>query len=398
MPATLPESPSPTSPSRTSLSPTATVHHAANGTGSGVVQPAPLRTAAAKTASSKPRSSWFSSKVTNFVGIDIGEQFVRVATLKAIDAAAGCYAWNNRQQFALPSTNGDELSVGWLQSLVTEIPERLPRCIDGETNVAAVALPITWTHYQTVVGHEIPEMRRRCSEMFAGSVFRSPAHVCHWPVVGVHHGKPSGDDQYVIAATAENTACQITDAVTSIGYTVQSILPHGVALAHAATELTGVDAQCVIWLSHSSALICVRHQTGVGLTRTIPSIPKRLLELEQSDRPLDAHAIRPYLTEVAREFRATARYAARADMNRVSKKPILIAGPLGEMQGVDEIIATLTKTPVAVWSYFGPQRPATLSKLDHVDPETVRRLDSSYAGALSLALAAVRGSSRGYGH
>ncbi len=343
------------------------------------------------------RSERLSANGTAFIGIDIGEHSVRVATLRSSDRPASEHAWVNRHQFELPTGREQDMTPQWLQGVLTAIHQRLPRCIEGETNVAAIALPIAWTHYQTVVGNDIPLTRHRCSEMFRQSVFQSAAHLCHWPVVGVHHGHPCGDDQYVIAATAEQIACQVTDIASASGYNVQSILPHGVALAHAAESLTGIDAQAVLWLSHASVLIAVRHQTGVGLTRTLPSLPEKILELDQPDRPLDAHALRPYLTEIATEFKATARYAARADMRGSCRKPLLIAGPLAEIGGVDEIIATLTETPVAVWSYCGPDRPTTLAKHLDRDVEFVRRLDSSYAGALSLAWAAARCSSRGYG-
>ncbi|MCA9140369.1 MAG: hypothetical protein KDB00_26540 [Planctomycetales bacterium] len=348
-------------------------------------------------ARQRPRTTWFSHKQSAYVGIDIGEQAVRIATLREIHHSGGEFAWTDRYQFSLPTKLDQELSPEWLRSVMAVIPERLPRCIEGENNLVAIALPIAWTHYQTIAGHELAQSRLRCSEMFAQSIFQSPAHLCHWPVVGLHHGKPCIDDQYVIAATAERTVCQIADLVAACGYNVQSVLPHGVALAHAARALTGVDAQCVLWLNHGSALIAVRHKTGVGLTRTLPSVPNRILRLVTADRPLDAHTLRPYLTEIATEFRATARYAAHADMSRVSKKPILIAGPIAEIDGVDETIATLTNTPVALWSYIGRNRPATLSKLANRDENFVRRLDSSFAGALSLAMAAARGSSKGYG-
>ncbi|QDV43344.1 hypothetical protein Enr13x_31990 [Stieleria neptunia] len=343
------------------------------------------------------RSGQFSQHGTAYIGIDVGEHNVRVATLRSSDRPGNEHAWVSRHQFALPTERDQDMTPQWLQEVLTSIHQRLPRCIEGESNVAAIALPIAWTHYQTVVGNDIPQARHRCSEMFRQSVFQSDAHLCHWPVVGVHHGHPCGEDQYVIAATAEQTACQITDIASANGFNVQSILPHGVALAHAAESLTGIDAQAVLWLGHASVLVSVRHQTGVGLTRTLPSLPEQILELDQPDRPLDAHTLRPYLTEIATEFRATARYAARADMGGVSTKPLLIAGPLAEIQGVDEIIATLTETPVAIWSYSGPQRPTTLAKYLDRDVEFVRRLDSSYAGALSLAWAATRCSSRGYG-
>lgn len=343
------------------------------------------------------RSRQLTQHGTAYIGIDIGEQNVRVATLRSSNRSSNEHAWVNRHQFALPTGRDQEMTPQWLRGVLTAIKQRLPRCIEGETNVAAIALPIAWTHYQTVVGNDIPQIRQRCSEMFGQSVFQSAAHLCHWPVVGVHHGHPCGDDQYVIAATAERTACQVTDIASANGYHVQSILPHGVALAHAAESLTGIDAQAVLWLSHASVLIAVRHQTGVGLTRTLPSLPEQILASDQPDRPLDAHALRPYLSDIATEFRATARYAARADMGGVSSKPILIAGPLAEISGVDEIIATLTETPVATWSYCGAQRPTPLAKHLDRDVEFVRRLDSSYAGALSLAWAAGRCSSRGYG-
>ena len=47
-----------------------------------------------------------------------------------------------------------------------------------------------------------------------------------------------------------------------------------------------------IYAATAASLIAIRHQTGVGLVRTFPSVPQRILELDQPDRPLDAHAMR----------------------------------------------------------------------------------------------------------
>ncbi|MEO1525941.1 MAG: hypothetical protein AAFX06_10915, partial [Planctomycetota bacterium] len=301
--------------------------------------------------------------------------------------------WRFSHRFAISE---ETLSPHRLKALPKTIADTLPRCIDGESNTTAIALPIDWTHYQIVAGNELHSSKRRCDEMFAASAFQSVAHLCHWPVVGVHHGRPSLEDQYVIAAVSKTLVCEVANAVSQAGYYVASVLPNGVALAHAAPTLTGITPQLVVWLGRESAVVAVRHRSGVGLVRVLPSVPQSILDAECDDRPLDRFALRPYLADIANELSATIRYAARVDMNRPSEQPILLCGPLAEIPGIEETLAGIADASVAVWKYSGANRPTATSRDNALPLETRQRVDARYATALSLAFAANRCGKKGY--
>ncbi|MEL6110184.1 MAG: hypothetical protein AAFU85_29575 [Planctomycetota bacterium] len=341
------------------------------------------------TADQRPRSA----RRKCCVGIDIGSSEVRVACLEFAAGEPVPTRWRTSHRFPIPE---GVLSPERLASLPGVIASALPRCVDGESNTTAISLPIDWTHYQIVAGNELGGSARRCDEMFAASAFQSVSHHCHWPVVGVHHGRPSLEDQYVIAAVSKQLVCEIATEIARVGYHVASAIPHGVVLSHAAPALTGILPQLVVWLGREAALVAVRHQSGVGLVRVLPSVPESILEAECEDRPLDRFALRPYLADVANELSATMRYAARVDMNQPSDRPILVCGPLAEIAGTEETIAKVAATPVAIWKYAAPIRPTPTSRASHLPMETQQRADARFATALSLCFAANRCSKRGY--
>ena len=326
------------------------------------------------------------------VGIDIGTREIRVARLEHVPGTS-LHRWRTSLRFPVENR---ELSPEWLEEVPEVIAASLPLCIDGSPPVSAISLPVEWTHYQTITGSERREIQRRTDQMFAASAFQSEAHLCQWPVVGVHHGRPSREDQYIVAAISKRLVCQVVDAVGKAGYKVVSVLPQSVALAHAASELTGIDAQLIVWLDREGSLVTVRHQSGVGLTRALPDIPDAILELESDDRPLDRFALRPYLADVGNELTSTMRYAARVDMSRPSERPILLAGPLAEVSGVEDIVAQVANSPVAVWRYQGKDRPKLTTREAELPDDALQRIDSRYATALSLAFAASRCGKRGY--
>lgn len=334
-----------------------------------------------------------STRKKSCIGIDIGSREVRVACLEFASGQEPPTRWRSSHRFPIPD---GELSPERLESLPSFIASALPRCVDGEFNTTAISLPIDWTHYQIVAGNELGLSARRCDEMFAASAFQSFSHQCHWPVVGVHHGRPSREDQYVIAAISKRLVCEIATEVAQVGYQVASAIPNGVVLAHAAPTLTGILPQLVVWLGRESALVAVRHQSGVGLVRVLPSVPQSILDAECRDRPLDRFALRPYLADVANELSATIRYAARVDMNQPSDRPILVCGPLAEIAGIEETIAKVAAMPVAIWKYQPPIRPTPTSRAAKMPLETQQRADARFATALSLCFAANRCSKRGY--
>ncbi|PNY34986.1 hypothetical protein C2E31_20425 [Rhodopirellula baltica] len=332
------------------------------------------------------------------MGIDLGESEVRVAGLRY--RRSGEIEWLQADRFSLPQPIDGEPTSEWLREVMQRLIDRLPRPVDGDNCRAAIALPMSWTQYQTVPGHELSQVRIRSARLFQNSIFRSDTHLCHWPLAGIHCGHPGSDDQYVVAATARRAACHVLEIASSIGYQVSTMLPHAVAMVHSAYALTQINAQCVLWLGEQGSLISVRHATGVGLARSLPGLPAHLVAgqslcfgsaaTSRSRVTLDAFALRPYLSDIASEFRNTSRYAARNENVHASDLPLLIAGPVSEIPGVDESLATLANTPVARWRFGGNRRPTPTSQNSPAS-------DATFSAALSLACAAEKASNRGYG-
>ncbi len=356
-------------------------------------------------ASSTPSSSYSKSfwssllkrDVTRFVGIDIGVNRVCVASIGRSEeerndnpSSASSLAWFSRTQFALPVDSSRPPDADLVDTVCETLSDRLPRCVDGERHLAAVALPLPWIHYETASANELEQSQKNCDAMFGASVFRSPAHLCSWPV---WEGKP----QRMVVATAELSACRIAETIARLGYQVQHILPHGVALIHAAQPLTTIVPSAVVLLEFYGGLVAtaeagptdvqdlgttgpseVLHNrwTGhCGLCRPLPAFT------QPSQVHADINQLEPWLEEIASEIDATMRYADRLTGKPKSSHPVLISGPVAQINGVDQLLATLLGRPVATWRFSSTRRPGGQS-----DPAgDVTFHDPSRAVAISLA-------------
>jgi len=339
--------------------------------------------APATQSSGTQRSRWqrpLTRNHTRYVGIDIGIDRVNVATFGArhdrtpTSTGNPALRWLSQSEFQLPVDPQAAPQPDWVDRVVECLSERLPRCVDGDRNIAVVALPTPWIHYQTTPKTEIQASQSQCDSMFATSIFQSDAHLSKWPVV-------TGTDQYVIAATAESAACRIAEAIASVGYHVQRILPHGVALLHAAPMLTSMTPSAVLLLELSGGLIALSNENGCGLCRNLLACGTPTGEQHYLDE------IEPWLQDIATEVSATSRYVARLNGPIDTQSPILICGRAAHINGVDEAMASMLGRPVATWRYAGRSRPRRQASI--LDSQ---RSDSGMAVSLSLACCGIEGS------
>jgi hypothetical protein len=252
--------------------------------------------------------------------------------------------------------------------------------VDADHNHAVISLPLPWIHYQTTSESEIAATQSGCDAMFAASIFQSTAHLSRWPVV-------AGKDQYLLAATAESAACRIAESIAGIGYHVQAILPHGVALLGAAPTLTSLTPSAVLLLELSGGLVALRNDDGCGLCRNLPAC-----SIPAGQQPF-LEEIEPWLQEITSEFNATSRYAARLSGEVDRQSPILICGRAGHIQGMDAALATMLGRPVAVWRYAGRARPhchASILDPNHSDANIAVSLSLACCGLQSLTTAGRR--------
>lgn len=325
-----------------------------------------------------PLLSRLSSGTTRYVGIDVGIDRVNVSVLgsgQEPDRSPGgktSFGWLSHCEFRLPVDPNAPIRPDWVELVADFLADRLPRCIEGDRNCAVISLPTPWIHYQTSPQAELAASQSQCDTMFSTSIFQSSAHIARWPVV-------SGKSQYMIAAISEAAACRVADAVTSVGYRVRNILPHGVALVHAAPALTSMAPSAVLMLETSGGLIAACDDRGCGLCRTLP--PCRA----QCDDPDFLDELEPWLQLIASEVAATSRYVRRLNGDAGSKSPLLICGRAAAMGGVDEALASRLGRPVAAWRYAGRMRPRQLNS--GPDPQ---RDDATKAVSLSLALCGMK--------
>ncbi len=340
-----------------------------------------------------------SQPLSRYVGIDIGVDRANIVALGArhcdmrrSSQRTQSMRWLGRHHFSLPVDPLADPPKDWVDRVITSLLDRLPRSVDGDQNIAAVSLPIPWVHYQVVPASEIEVSRQQCHAMFASSLFRSQAHVAYWPL----HTEPTRPDEpMVIAAIAESAAYELAEAVSELGYQIETILPHGVTLIDAAESMTGIDPRCCVVLNRSGGLIAMKNQRGCGLCRSLPAIPKQILA-EADTLGLTLHAIRPWLTDIAAEITATQRFVLRGQATDANG-PLLLCGDIAAVADLDAVLATLTDIPVAPWRYAGKARPSRRQIFDQETSQANReRLfnDSEYAVALSLAYSAVESMSR----
>lgn len=329
------------------------------------------------TSTTSPSSGWlrFARRHTSYVGIDIGIDRVRIATLgmqrqKSSDLyASHSLAWKSNWSFSLPIDPASPPPANWVDQVVENLVDQLPRCVDGDRNVCVMSLPLPWIHYQTTPSTEIAEARQQCDAMFSSSLFQSSAHLSHWPVV-------ESGDQLVIAATAEHAASRLADAVSSVGYRVELILPHGVALLRSAPSLTLLRPGAIAVLEHAGGMVAVAKDSECGLCRNLPgcNLPVgRQPYLDELER---------WLLDIASEIHATFRYASRLGGTVDPESPVLLCGGVAEIVGVDSFLATSLGRPVATWRYAGSSRPGRAAG---GDDESVPVNDASLALSLSLA-------------
>jgi len=331
--------------------------------------------------SSRPKSIWsrlLRRDSTRFVGIDIGVDQVHVASLgvpsNQDNQSAESLQWLTRSKFALPIDPYGPPGHDLVDTVCETLRECLPRCIDGEHQYAAIALPLSWIHYETTPIAEIAQSQVACDAMFGGSVFQSHAHLNHWPVC-------EDSSQQIIAATAENAACRVAQTIARIGYQVQGILPHGEVLIHAAEELTAVKPSVVVLLQPFGGLVATVNLGRCGMCRALPAC-------NATDGPVDSvERIESWLETVAKEITATLRYVERLEGGDSSDRPALLCGEIAKIPGVDEALATLLEQPVATWKYAQWIRPRGW---DDGAPQFTRD-DPARAVALSLAYCAAAG-------
>ncbi|WP_145173656.1 hypothetical protein [Rubripirellula lacrimiformis] len=263
--------------------------------------------------------------------------------------------------------------------------DQLPRCVEDSPVVATLSLPSTWVHYQTTGVGEIAATQSQCDAMFDASIFRSPAHLVHWPVV-------QGGDTHQVAATPISAAMAIAKAVADVGYEVESILPPGAALLHAST-MTAIKISSILTLDPVGGLISAVNEDArqtmgsvlCGLCRPLPAC-----ELE-SGSSLHVGQLESWLVSVAAEYAATCRYAGRMGDPCDASLPVLICGQLAAVEGVDRLLASLIERPVAVWRYAGRIRPGMGSEeIDRRNANgnfTRQQWDADTTEALSVSLA-----------
>lgn len=316
---------------------------------------------------------WLRQK-PRFVGIDVGVQQVRTVGLgtRRGDRRLG---WVAASEFSLPIDPSSPPPPDWVEVVASALSDQLPRCIDGESNLAMIALPLPWIHYETVAAEQIQASEQQCDAMFAASLFQSPAHVCHWPLT-------PDCEQHVLVATADAAAVRVAEAVAEIGYNVAGILPHGVALAHAAKPLTSVDAVCGVLLEPSGGLVAMFDRDMCGLCRSLP--PGEDV-VTQFGPDVDVADLQPWLEDVAEEINATCRYSYRLSGTGHAGGAVLIGGAVAAVPEVDVVLAKCLDRPVAKWTYTGARRPASEQWRDD---DSLAEHDPCRAVPLSLAYAA----------
>lgn len=308
---------------------------------------------------------------TRFVGIDIGSREVRVSSVGSSNADRyNVLQWDSRSRFELPIDPLRPPTTDLVDLVCDSLIEHLPRCVDGDRDFAAVSLPPSWIHYETASGNELDAVQTSCDAMFEKSVFRSAAHLCHWPIC---EDKPLS----VVAATAESAACRVAQAVDEVGYEVTTMLPHGVALIQSAAATCSVDPSAVVFLDVDGGIVATNNEGRCGHCRALPGF-------DEGTRAFDVDQLEPYLKLIADEVLATIRYVNRQSRQPATRQPILLCGDLAKTEGVDKLLATLTGLPVATWRYSRRNRPVGPND----PPDDVGFHDPSRAVSLSLAFCA----------
>ena len=331
------------------------------------------------------RSSLISMPM-RYVGIDIGGSHVHVASMGPSRSVANSsrsgaklpFQWLSRTEFELPTDPQQPSSDSLINDVCDTLIEKLPRCVDGERHIACLSLPIPWVHYETTNQNELEDCQKNCDTMFQESLFRSDAHLSHWPVCD---GKP----KQLVAATSKAAACRVAQAVTTAGFEVQHIVPHGVALLQSAAALTRIEAQVAVVLQQRGGVVATTNGLQCGMCRNLPAVGTTAASV-QTIEDLD-----PWIETVAQEITATCRYAERIGVAFDFDRPVLLAGEIAEIDGVAETLASYTNLPIAVWRFAERLRPIGSIDAGH----DARHRDPRRAVAVSLAYWAAHHLSKG---
>ena len=304
---------------------------------------------------------------TCFVGIDIGSDRVEVSRfdIEANDSKDPSWQWASQFSFELRQPGKDFETEGWVERVANQLVELLPRCVDQAKPVTCISIPPSWIHYQTTTVEELEQTQQQCDQIFGSSLFRSEAHLAHWPI----QDNPA---HLQVAAVSRMAATRLAHAVASVGYEVRSMIPPVSAILNSAHALTGMRPEAVILLDPLTANIAVNSEGQTGLCRSL-SAPESVRDYSTcGEMELTA-----WLETIATEFHCTMRFASRLGYDGLAQEPIMIAGRYAEYPGITETIARLTNRPTAAWGTHFPQRPRTVSPC--------RKRDASRALSVSLA-------------
>ncbi|MEM6468564.1 MAG: hypothetical protein AAF802_03270 [Planctomycetota bacterium] len=334
-------------------------------------------------------------KNATHVGIEIEIDRVRLTSITRYHPDLERFENLGRFEYEIPSIG--RINTQTPESIahaIERVCDRLPRCTDARKAIAAVGLSMDWFRMQTVSGHEIDAIKEQLTNQFSRQGFPGMPSLAFWPVVGEHHGTPNLDDQYVVFAIPADTIGMIADGIASQGYHIRSIIPTPVVLAKSSLRMTGIDSQCVVWVDSTTAWISVIHRSGVGMVRRLPTpefVPfqGRQQSLETTSfsslTNTSLSALGPYLRDLSESISETIDYASRADMSKPSNRPVLIAGPLAEIPGFENELASNLELPVAVWSTIRSSKEASTPAGTSGRNSEVLKDDCRFATALSLS-------------
>ena len=335
------------------------------------------------------RSGWFrrrfSKPPARFVGIDFTGTAIHIATLEESSSGRKTSLSNrHRHRHHLPIDPFATVTPESIKEMIDLMCDALPRCVDGEKNVAMLAVPTSWIYYesasfaaQSSETTMIPaELQLRCDQMFGSSAFRSTAHVSTWPIA-------KGSPVRMVAATAKDTICDIAQRITNIGYQIQGIAPHGIALALAVETLTTLNPACMILLNRGGGLISISQDGHCGFSRTLPTCPREHVFSN------DVEALYPWIDQVASETIATMQYSVRHQVPIDPDAMVMLCGELAQVPDIDLALADRLRRPVATWTLVQGDNRST----ETPDGESACN-DSEMAVAYSLAFAAAKQSSQ----
>ena len=328
----------------------------------------------------------------HYVGIDIGVDTVRVAALTR-PGNQQPLTWSLADEFSLPIEPSGEPPADWVERIVGRLWERLPRCVEDGNYRTTLSLPVPWIHYETVLKPEREARQQHCHAMFGESLFCSQANVKLWPIA-------PGSDHEVLAATAESSSLEIAETVAQLGYDVCAILPHGAALAKASAWLTSIHSPCIALLEPTGGLAAINRipspsqiqqgeLTGTcGLCRSLPACEELTTSPLESMLAID---VEPWIDEIARQIKATIRFANRNGTGADDSDPILICGSAAVLPGLDQALAARLERPVATWTYTGQFRSDVANHASRQNADDPASDDACYGVALSLACCAAIG-------